>query len=166
VPACTHLYLAHQSLTLPCVGPAQTQSASISGTVLDAAGAMLPDAVVELISTDSVTKRSTTASKSDVYSITALSVGYYRVTFKANGFQSFTYENVQLQVGQNLTLSPNLELSAVSTSVDVRDTAPPLDEMSAAVGGVVSGEQVKELPINGRNWASLMTQTPGALKMP
>ncbi|MDQ2711570.1 MAG: TonB-dependent receptor [Acidobacteriota bacterium] len=141
----------------------QTESASISGTVVDAAGAMVPSAVVEAVSLETGAKRSTVSSSSGVYTLTALSVGHYRVTITIPGFQTYTRENVQLQVGQNLTLDANLQLTSVSTSVDVQDTVPPLDEVSATIGGVVSGEQVRQLPINGRSWASLMTQTPGAM---
>ncbi len=142
---------------------AQTESAAISGTVLDAAGAMVPDASVEADSIETGARRMTVASGAGVYSLNGLPVGHYRVTVKLNGFQTFTWNNVQLQVGQNLTLDARLQLASTSTSVDVKDTAPPLDEVSASVGGVVSGEQVRQLPINGRSWASLETQTPGAM---
>ncbi len=142
---------------------AQTESANISGTVLDSAGAMVPNAHVEADSLETDARRATVSSSSGVYSLTALPIGHYRVTVSATGFTTLTYNNVQLQVGQNLTIDPQLALPSVTSSVDVHETATPIDQESATVGGVVSGEQVRQLPINGRSWASLMTQTPGAI---
>ena len=141
----------------------QTESANISGTVLDAAGAMVPNASVVAESLDTGAKRSTISSSSGVYALSALRVGHYRVSVTAPGFEVLTWDNVQVQVGQNLTLDPRLQLSATRTTVNVSETAAPVDEVSSAIAGVVSGEQVRQLPINGRSWASLMTQTPGAI---
>ena len=142
---------------------AQSDLAAISGTVVDAAGAMVPDVAIEADSLETGARRNTVSGSSGVYSLSALPAGHYRVTFKCPGFQTAAWDNVQLQVGQNLNLAPKLELSSVSTNIDVKATVPPLDDTSAAMGGVVSGEQVRQLPINGRSWASLMTQTPGAI---
>ncbi|HEX4165506.1 MAG TPA: TonB-dependent receptor [Bryobacteraceae bacterium] len=141
----------------------QSDSASISGTVLDAAGAMMPNVSIEADSIETGAHRSTLSGASGVYSLSGLAVGHYRVMFRSPGFQTVTWDNVQLQVGQNLNLQPRLQLSSVTTNVDVKDAVAPLDYTSATVGGVVSGEQVRQLPINGRSWASLMTQTPGAM---
>jgi hypothetical protein len=142
---------------------AQTESASLSGTILDAAGAMVPEAVIEADSLETGARHVTVSSSSGVYSLSALAVGHYRLTVSLPGFQQFTASNIQLQVGQNLTLDAHLELASAVSTVDVTSSAPPLDETSASIGGVVSGEQVRELPINGRSWASLETQTPGAI---
>ncbi len=141
----------------------QTESATISGTITDASGAKVPDAVVEAESLQTGAHRSTTSNSAGVYTITALAVGHYRIDVRAPGFSEFEIKDTQLQVGQNLTLDAHLAVTSSSTTVDVSDTAPPLDETSATVGGVVSGEQVRQLPINGRSWASLETQTPGAI---
>ena len=141
----------------------QTDSANISGTVLDSAGAMVPEAHVEAESIETGATRSTLSTSSGTYSLNALRVGHYRVTVRAAGFQTSVFASVQLQVGQNLKFDPQLELPTVTANIDVNETAPPIDQESATVGGVVSGEQVRQLPINGRSWASLMTQTPGAI---
>ncbi len=141
----------------------QTESASISGVILDAAGATASNARVEANSIDTGATRSTISSSSGVYSLTSLPVGRYSVSVQLPGFHTFTWSRVQLQVGQNLTLDARLELASTATTVDVTEAAAPLDEVSATVGGVVSGEQVRQLPINGRSWASLESQTPGAI---
>ncbi|MBV9266659.1 MAG: TonB-dependent receptor, partial [Acidobacteriaceae bacterium] len=142
---------------------AQTGSATVSGTVIDASGARVPNATMVAQSLETSAQRQTTTSSSGVYSLTALAVGHYRLTISAPGFQTFEVNNTQLQVGQNLTVDAQMQPASSATTVEVADTAPPLDETSADVGGVVSAEQVRQLPINGRSWASLETQTPGAI---
>ena len=142
---------------------AQTQSATISGTVLDASGANVASARVEAESLETGTSRTITTTDSGVYSLTALAIGHYKVAIHATGFQEYEWRDVQLQVGQNLTLDARLSVSSTSTTVDVGETAAPLDQTSATVGGVVSGLQIRDLPINGRSWANLMTQIPGAI---
>jgi Carboxypeptidase regulatory-like domain len=141
----------------------QTGSSGISGTVLDAAGATVPDASIEIESVDTGSRRATMSGASGVYSVTGLAVGRYTVRVQAPGFQSYLLNNVQLQVGKNLTLDAHLELASAATSINVAADALPLDEVSATVGGIVSGEQVRQLPVNGRSWATLETQTPGAI---
>jgi hypothetical protein len=130
---------------------------------VDSAGAVVPQAIVEADFFETGAKRSTISGSSGGYSLTLLPVGHYRVSVRLAGFQTFTWDNVQLQVGENLKLDARLQLASTSTAVDVTSTAPPLDEVSSTIGGVVSGEQVRQLPINGRSWASLETQTPGAI---
>ncbi len=144
------------------VATAQSSTASISGTVLDSSGAVVANAAVDAVSLETGSQRSVRTSSGGVYSLTALGIGTYRVSVTAPGFQSYTWQSVQLQVGQNRTLDAKLTLASVGTQVEVEDTAP-LDLTSASVGGVVSGTQIRELPVNGRSWATLMTLTPGAI---
>ncbi len=145
------------------LGEAQTESASISGTILDASGGSVGNADIEADSLVTGAKRTATTAASGLYSLAALGVGHYRVTVQAPGFQTYTWPDVQIQVGQNRTLDAKLQVASTGTTVEVKEEATPLDEVSATVGGVVSGTQVRQLPINGRSWASLMTQTPGAV---
>ena len=144
-------------------GKAQTETASVSGTVLDASGGSVSGAVVNAESLDTGAKRSAATSNEGAYALTALPLGHYKIMVSAPGFQTYAWEDVQLQVGQNRTLDARLQVASVGSTVSVNDTAGDLVETSAEVSGVVSGLQVRELPLNGRNWASLMTQTPGAI---
>ena len=67
-----------------------------------------------------------------------------------------------LQVGQTRTLDARLDVASVQSEVEVKAEAP-LAQTSAAVGSVIAGEQIQNLPINGRNWAGLMALAPGAI---
>ena len=152
------------SLFLLLNGPAHAQSsASISGTVLDSSGAAVSGAQVQATSQQTGSERTVDTSSAGVYSLTSLGIGTYRVSVKVPGFQTYEWQNVELQVGQNRRLDAKLALASVGTQVNVESTAAPLDETSATVGGIVSETQIRELPVNGRSWATLMTLTPGAI---
>ena len=155
------------SLVVLCVlaqaGHAQTDTAAISGTVLDASGGAVRGAIVNAESLSTGAKRSATTSNDGMYALTALPLGHYKVIVNAPGFQVYTWKNVQLQVGQNRTLDAQMQLASVGASVTVNETVSDLAQTSAEFSGVISGQPVQELPRNGRNWASLMAQTPGAI---
>ncbi len=148
---------------LPRQAQGQVAGAAISGTVLDSSGGAVANATVHAESLDNGGARSTVSSGTGAYALPSLRVGHYSLTITAVGFEKYVMENIELQVGQNRTQNVELNLASVGTRVDVQDTAPPLAATSAEMSGVVSGNQVRELPLNGRNWASLMTQTPGAI---
>jgi len=92
-----------------------------------------------------------------------LPVGQYTASIKADGFDTVQVEPFTLNVGETRTLNAALHISSVSSQVSVVAAAPDLDQTSAEVGGVIQGSQTKELPVNGRYWASLMALIPGAL---
>lgn len=142
---------------------AQTATATISGSVLDGSGAAIQDATVQAENPETGARREVETSGAGVYAITTLAVGHYRVTVEKAGFQTHVLPDIELQVGQNRTVDAQLNVASVGTSVTVADSAAPLAATSAEVGGVVSGNQIREVPLNGRNWSSLMTQAPGAI---
>src|SRR5438270_5015923 len=110
--------VAAHTLSLPA-SRAQTQSATISGTVLDGSGASVASARVEAESLETGATRTITTTDAGVYSLAALSVGHYKVTIHAVGFQEYEWRDVQLQVRENLTLDARLSVSTTSTTVDV-----------------------------------------------
>jgi hypothetical protein len=148
---------------LASIGYAQTDTATISGIVHDASGGAVNGAMVDAESLGTGAKRFATSSSDGVYALPALPLGHYKVTVNAPGFQTYVWEDVQLQVGQNRTLDAQMQVASVGASVTVSETVSDLAQTSAEISGVVSGQQVRELPLNGRNWASLMAQTPGAI---
>ena len=142
---------------------AQTDTASLSGSVLDPSNAPVPNATVQVESLDTGFRRNFTTGGSGAYSFTALPIGHYQLTVNAPGFQTTTYEKLELQVGQSRSVDAHIAVASAASAVSVETDAAPLDENSASVGGVVGGTQLRELPLNGRNWSSLMSLTPGAI---
>jgi Carboxypeptidase regulatory-like domain len=148
-------------LALPLA--AQVDQVAISGTVTDSSGAAVQGAKIELLSTATGLHRETTTNTTGIYHLPALQIGKYKITVSKEGFKSVEFPNVELSVGQPRTIDVRLEVGTISTMVQVTATVEPLNRSSAEVGGLIETEQIKQIPISGRNWASLMLLTPGAI---
>lgn len=141
--------------------PAQVASAELSGTVLDASGAVVPNAKVTANQTATNTARATVSGKSGEYVISALAPGAYTVTVDAPGFRKLVHSGVSLQINQQATLNLTLEIGEASETVEVTGTPPLLQAQSSSLGTVVNEKLVNQLPLNGRNFVQLATLSPG-----
>jgi hypothetical protein len=142
---------------------AQADGSSLSGTVTDRSGSVVVGTKVVLVAPENGLRRETVTSNSGTYQIPSLSSGIYQVTFSKDGFQSKEFRSVELEVGQPRTLDTSLAIGSVAESVEVTAAAETLNRASAEVGGLIEAEQIRALPVSGRNWASLMLLTPGAV---
>ena len=150
-------------LLLPLPLAAQVDRPSLNGTVTDSSSAVVPAAKVVAVSADTGFQRSTVTSSGGTYEIPGLLVGKYTVTFSKEGFRTLEYKEVDLAVGQPRTLDVRLQLGTLAESVEVTAALETLNRTSAEVGGLVEPEQIKAIPVSGRNWASLMLLAPGAV---
>jgi Carboxypeptidase regulatory-like domain len=141
----------------------QVERSNLTGTVLDPSGAPVPTANVEVFYPDTGFKRTVQTGGAGTYSIPALPVGRCQVTAQAQGFQAQQVNDVSMGVGEIRTLNFSLALNAVSESVQVNASPVVLEQGSAETGGVVNKQQIEQLPLNGRNWATLMLLVPGAI---
>ena len=144
---------------------AQIDRASLNGIVTDSTGAVVPNAKVEAVSTDTALRRETSTGATGAYYMPGLPIGNYTVNVTKDGFKSVQVSGVLLLVGQTRTLDTQLEVGALATQVSVEATATALNRNSAEISGVIESQQVREIPLNGRNWASLMTLAPGAINV-
>jgi len=142
---------------------AQVDRATLNGTVSDATGAVIPGAKVEAVAPATGLRRTTTTGPFGAYNIPGLPIGTYNVTVSAAGFKATTYQGVALGVGQVGTLDAHLEVGTLATAVEVTGTAVEVNRTTAEIGGVVGSQQVRSIPLNGRNWADLMMLAPGAI---
>jgi hypothetical protein len=142
---------------------AQVDHASLSGTVTDATGALVQGVKVETVSAGTGFRRQTITGTSGTYQIPGLPVGSYTVTFSKEGFKPDQFKGVELAVGQPRTIDAHLQVGAISDTVEVTAEVQTLNRTNAEVGGLVDAEQIKEIPVDGRNWASLMLLAPGAV---
>ncbi len=142
---------------------AQQDTATLTGTVTDTSGACVPGATVEIIRPSTGAVRSITTGGAGSYYVGNLSIGTYHVTVSSAQFQTAQVEDVQLTVDQTRTLNVQLHVGATSQEVKVQDTEPALSQTTAEIGGVILNRQIKELPLNGRNVASLLALVPGAI---
>lgn len=139
---------------------AQVAGATITGTITDATGGIIANAQVSAknVATSVV---STTKSNSDgLYTVTNLIPGEYQVTVGAPGFTTKVL-NITLTVGAQRGLDVAMAVGQSQQTVQVTEEAPTIQLATATISGVVQGSEVRELPLNGRDWASLATLQPG-----
>jgi hypothetical protein len=137
--------------------------AAINGTVTDPAGEVVPGATADVKSDATGLHRRVQTNQNGLYEVTGLPVGSYSVTISKTGFQSTAVSGIDLQYGETRTLDTKLVVGQISQSVQVTATAESVNRTNAEVGGVIESAQIKEIPVSGRNWASLMMLAPGAV---
>jgi hypothetical protein len=142
---------------------AQIDRSSLSGTVWDSGGRRLPGARIAAVQIATGLVRESVASLSGTYVMPELPVGIYRVTCSAPGFQQAVFDNVEQTVGHTRTLDITLAVAGMAQQVNVSSVTSQLDETTATLGARIEPEQVKNLPLNGRNWSTLTALVPGAV---
>jgi len=149
-------------LLLACVAFGQETTGNIAGTVTDPQGAVVPNASVTLTNTDqNAVIRTVKTDSSGNYAAPLLPIGHYSVKVEASGFQPSTQTGIVLNISDKLTVNAKLSVSGASEVVNVQETANQIELQSAQAAGLISGTQVRELALNGRNWEQLMTLMPG-----
>jgi hypothetical protein len=148
------------AIGLQGIGFAQL-SGELTGTIKDGTGAVVPAAKIEVVNESTGIKWEARANQAGIYTVPLLQPGTYRINVQAAGFSAVSRSGIQLTVAQTAVLDFTLELGATSSSVTVTDTAPLLDAGSNAIGGVVTPQQVEDLPMLGRNSNALVTLVPG-----
>ncbi|HEX7177135.1 MAG TPA: carboxypeptidase regulatory-like domain-containing protein [Pyrinomonadaceae bacterium] len=141
---------------------AQTSTVgSISGTVRDPQGAAVPNA--EVIILEETTGQTRTAKTDDdgSYSAQSLPVGRYSVSVAPQGFKKTVATGIEVHVSDQVVVDINLEVGQVSETVTVTGAAQLVETESGRVSSLVTEKQVTELPLNGRNYAALVTLVPG-----
>jgi len=152
-------------MLIVCSGLSQAQvdRSGLNGTVTDPTGRVLPQTHVTAVHNATGLRRETMTSPSGTYDIPELPVGVYTVTFTHEGFKDLTFESVVQVLQQTRTLNASLSVSGGQERVEVSASSEQFDETSDALGGRIEQVQVRELPLNGRNWAALTALVPGAV---
>ena len=139
----------------------QVDQGSITGTVQDSSGAVLPNASVTVTNTDTGLALQARTNGSGSYVFSPLKIGNYKVSAAAPGFQTTNRENVHLDIEQRLNVVLVLQPGQVSQSVTVSDAPPLLQTQEGTVGQVISAETINNTPLNGRNWVYIAQLTAG-----
>jgi hypothetical protein len=140
---------------------AQQTESRIVGTITDPNGGSLPGVAVTVISASTGAARTAVSDEQGRYTVTNLAPGAYQVAFELNGFAAARRE-VAVGVGDARPLDVTLALAGVAEAVTVAGEASSLDTASAKIGVNVSPTELENLPVNGRNFANLMTLATGA----
>ncbi len=142
---------------------AQSDNGSIVGTVTDPTGAVIPNAAVTVTNTDTGLAFHATSSASGEFQIFAVPRGNYKADVTAPGFQSQS-TSFQVQVTTTQTLLFKLQPGTVSTTVQVTSAAPLVNTSNGTIGETIQGQQVTQLPLNGRNFTGLALLVPGVTR--
>ncbi|MFN9922178.1 MAG: carboxypeptidase-like regulatory domain-containing protein [Acidobacteriota bacterium] len=141
---------------------AQMTDGSISGTIRDSSGAIVPEAKVESVNRNTGVVTAVRSNRQGLFSFAALNPGQYRLSVEMIGFKKSTLERIQLDVGAKLTLDVTLEVATAAGSVEVvAEARTDLAYATSSVGGVVESKRVLELPITSRNALTLATTQAG-----
>ena len=151
------------ALTLATSALGQIDRAALKGTLTDPTGALLPGAAVSVLFPATGFQQSVTSTSAGVYVFTGLPLGVCTVSASATGFSRKEITGVALQVGQVRTVDVQMSLESSAQTVSISASTATLDKDDAAIGGVISRQQIQDLPINGRNWAALELLVPGAI---
>ena len=142
---------------------AQVDRTAITGTVTDQQGNRVPQSRVRAAESATGFERETLTTPQGTYELPGLPPGTYSVRFSKAGFSDFTAKTVAQIIGQTRTLNARLELARGTTETTVTEPLVQLDKVDATIGAAIEQAQVSELPINGRNWATLTSLAPGAI---
>ncbi len=142
--------------------PAQTVEGRVNGTVTDSAGKVAPGVQITLKNLDENAERRVTSSDAGAFVIPSLPPGRYSLTASAQGFQQYVVPEFKLQVNESRTIDVQLTIGAVTQTIEVQAAASALNTTDATIGTVVQHQDIVEIPLNGRNFTSLIQLTPGA----
>jgi hypothetical protein len=142
---------------------AQVDRSTLSGTVTDQSGRLLPETHITVLQNSSQLQRETISDSTGNYGIPELPVGTYTVAFEHSGFQTLKFIDVEQVIGRTHTLDATLKVSGGGERVEVSPASALLDRNTSAVTGLIEKTQADELPLNGRNWSELTAFAPGAI---
>jgi hypothetical protein len=144
-------------------GPALAQrtTATIRGTVMDPTKAVIAGAKVTVTGEETGYTRSVTTNSAGLYSFTDVPVGTYRIEVEFPGFRSAAVAGIQLNVADVRAVDVELAPGEVTELVQVESPLVAVQTIGGEVAGLVTGEQVRQLPLNGRNFLQLAVLMPG-----
>jgi hypothetical protein len=142
---------------------AQVDRSGLTGMVTDPSGRLLAETHITAVQNSTQLRREIISDSTGNYDIPELPVGTYTVTFEHPGFKTLKFVNVEQVIGRTRTLDAALPVAGSEERVEVSPTSALMDRNSSAVTGLIERTQADELPLNGRNWASLTAFVPGAI---
>src|SRR5580700_251866 len=140
---------------------AQVSGATLSGVVTDTSGAAVPNANVAVKNVATGVVRDVLSNGDGFYTAPNLLPSTYEVTVSAQGFTTMVEKDITLTVGQQQELNVSLKVGQMTQSVEVTAAPPAVETSTSAVSATVDSATVREMPLNGRDWASLATLEPG-----
>jgi len=149
---------------LPVGLAAQAVTGTILGTVTDTSGAAVPGATVTLTNQGTGLTRSIVTDQAGEYTAPSLPTGKYKIVAELPGFKTATLSDIELTVDTKVRVNARLEVGTVAETVTVAAASPLVQVATSELGTTVQEEQIKTLPLNGRNFVNLTRTVPGVVR--
>jgi len=141
-------------------------TASISGTVSDATGAVVVNAKVVATNQGTGVESATQTDTAGAYLFPSLPIGIYRIQVIAPGFQSAIISNLKLEVATAVTQNVQLSIGQAAEKIEIMADAALVDTATTSMSQVINDKTVQEIPLNGRHFTDLSLLTPGTVTPP
>ena len=158
---------------------AQQDRGTFNGTVSDPSGAAIPGVMVTIVNIATNARYDSVTNDAGQYTVPNLPIGTYKLTYQRSGFKSYVRETTTLNVAQVVRVDVQMQVGAITESIEVRDDVPMLQSDSPEVGTVINSHNVNDLPlgfaggryaenfayklapgVSGNNWESRINGTP------
>ena len=149
------------SILTASLGLAQTPTATLVGRIADSSRSAVDGAMVKVRNTDTGESRSSQTQSDGAYTISNLAPGIYEVTVEKPGFKQLHENSLELQIGQTARLDGQLDVGAVSQSVEIVASVPLVNTETFARGDVIAPREITEMPLNGRDFNDLAFMVAG-----
>jgi hypothetical protein len=153
-------------MTVGTIAGYAQSTATLTGTITDPSGAVVPQAQVTVHELATGADRSVASDASGLYTIPSLQPGTYSVTVHASGFSDYKVASLTLQVDQSVTENVRLGVASAGEVVQVQGAAPIIDEQTITLGQAIDQQTVQKIPLNGRHFLDLTNLTPGTVVPP
>lgn len=142
---------------------AQSVTGTITGSVTDSTGAVIPNATVTATETATGIKRNAVSNGAGIFTFPALQPGNYSVSAGASGFSTGVRAGIELQINQTASVVIPLALGTQSQTVQVNGAQPLLETETVSLGTVIDAQEAEDLPLDGRQFAQLLELVPGTV---
>src|SRR5262249_59334704 len=134
---------------------AQVSGATLSGTVSDASGAVIPGAMISIKNRDTGIVRNVMTDEAGFYSAPNLQAGNYDVTASQAGFSTVMQSNIVLTVGAQQQLNISMKIGEAAQVVEVTEAVPLVQLSTSTISTEIDSKKILEMPLNGRSWTVL-----------
>ena len=141
----------------------EANQGTITGYIYDQSQSVVPNADVTVTSRATGLARGTQANAEGLYTVLALQPGVYDVKASSTGFKTVEQRGIVLNVGASIRINFNMEVGAVAETITVEDAAPVLKTESGEVSNLVTGIQISDIPVNGRNFTQFLSLGTGVV---
>jgi Carboxypeptidase regulatory-like domain/TonB dependent receptor len=145
---------------------AQGETATITGTATDASGGAVAAAKIEATNTATNTSSSTVTDAAGRYKLADVPVGTYNIQASANGFKTVIHSGLTLGVGGAIVVDFSLPVGQITQTVNVEGDVSRVETTTSEVSTLVAPQEMRDLPLNGRNFEQLLTLAPGVTPIP